>query len=99
MLTLIVRAEAKPGKEEELRQHLESVVAAVDANEPDVVAYELHAADGEPGVFYFYERYPDEEAQRAHADTDHMKAALARFPELAVGATGHRMTWIAGVSR
>lgn len=100
MSIIIAKLTAAPGKEAEMRAELEKMVAAVDKNEPGVTQYSLHATDGEPGVFWFYEEYASDEAQQAHGQTDHMKAFGAALRDIAGGRPEvMRMTKIAGVSR
>ena len=98
MITVIAKLQSQPGKEAEMRAALEKMVAAVKANEPDVPKYELLTSDEDPTVFYFYEQYANEEAQKAHGATDHMKQLGADLGGVA-GARPEitRLTWIAGV--
>ena len=59
MITTIAKLTAAEGKADEMRAALETMVAAVDANEPGVSVYSLHTVADEPNVFYFYEQYDD----------------------------------------
>ena len=68
------------------------MMAAVAANEPGCLLYELSRSD-DPQTYFFMERYVDADAVAAHGSTDHMKAfgakiggCLAGRPEIVRGA-------------
>ena len=100
MITVIAKLQSREGKEAEMRAALEKMVAAVSSDEPGVPKYELHTSNEDPTVFYFYEQYDSEEAQKAHGGTDHMKQ-LGEDLKGVAGACPEitSLTWIAGVSR
>lgn len=100
MITTIAKLTAAEGKADEMRAALETMVAAVDANEPGVSVYSLHTVADEPNVFYFYEQYDDAEAQESHGKTDHMAVLGGALREISGGRPKIiRCTQIAGVTR
>lgn len=78
------------------------MVQNVKANEAGkAVAYSLHTADKEPGLFMFYEQYADKAALDAHGTTGHMKAMGQKLAEGKLLAGRPSITFytqIAGVS-
>jgi quinol monooxygenase YgiN len=100
MRTVVAKLQAQQGKEAEMRAALEKMVAAVDANEPDVPRYELHTDNDDPTVFWFYEQYATEDAATAHGTTDHMKELGGALRDISAARPEiHRLTWIAGIRR
>ncbi|MCK9519995.1 MAG: antibiotic biosynthesis monooxygenase [Dehalococcoidia bacterium] len=102
MITIVATLQAAPGKEDELRAALTEMVENVKEHEAGrALAYSLHTADKEPGVFMFYEQYADKAALDAHGTTPHMKAMgqkLAAGQLLAGRPSITHYTQIAGVS-
>ncbi len=86
MITIFAKLQATEGKEDEFRSVIETMVAAVSENEPDVMKYALHEVDGSPGAFFLHEVYANDEALKAHGQTDHMKA----FGQTLKGISGGR---------
>ena len=86
MITIFAKLQAAEGKEDEFRSAIETMVAAVSENEPDVMKYALHEVDGSPGTFLLHEVYANDEALKAHGQTDHMKA----FGQTLKGISGGR---------
>lgn len=101
MTTIVAKLQAAPGKEEQLKETLTKMVAAVKANEQGkAVAYSLHVAANDPSTFLVYEQYADDDALQAHGKTEHMGALNAAIVEgqlLAARPTIERYTKIAGV--
>ena len=100
MIALIAKLTALDGKETEMKNALEKMVAAVDQTEPDVSHYELHVSNENPCEFYFYERYENAEAQNAHRTTEPMH----RLGQTLKDITGTKpeitqLTWLRGVYR
>jgi len=76
------------------------MVAEVDAKEPGVAMYSMHTVEGEPGTFWMWEQYADEESFAAHGGTDHMKAFAMGMREIAAGRPEViRLNFVAGVQR
>lgn len=86
MITIFAKLQAAEGKEDEFRSAIETMVAAVSENEPDVMKYALHEVDGSTGTFLLHEVYANDEALKAHGQTDHMKA----FGQTLKGISGGR---------
>ncbi len=71
-LIVIAESIAKPGHEDELRRHLNTLIAP-SRSEPGCVQYTLHENNAEPGKFLFYEIWKDEAAFKYHTETSHFK--------------------------
>lgn len=80
-LRIIARLKARPGKEKDLRGVLEVLVAPT-LKESGCISYQMWANKEDPGEFTFVEEWANDAALDAHFATPHIKAALARFPEL-----------------
>ncbi len=80
-VVLIYTAHAKPGKEEELRKFLVSLITA-SRHDPGNISYELHEVVDEPGTFIFYEQWISAELLDAHTKTPGLKEFAARADEL-----------------
>ena len=77
-ISLIAKLTAAEGKADELEAALHGVIAAA-SEEAGLEIYSAHAADDEPGVFYFFELYADAEALEVHGKGDGMRAAMGAF--------------------
>ncbi|AJY77965.1 monooxygenase [Paenibacillus beijingensis] len=64
--------QAKPGKEQLLRQELLKVVTPSRA-EKGCLNYILHQSVENEAIFVFYETWKDEESINLHIETDHYK--------------------------
>lgn len=84
LLTVVATMRAKPGKEEELREVLEALIAPTRA-EDGCHTYALHRGAVDPAVFIFYENWDSQAHLDAHLATQHLQAALPRIPELLDG--------------
>jgi quinol monooxygenase YgiN len=76
---LIVRLEARPGREDELAAFLESALPLV-ADEPETVVW-LAVRSG-ASSFAIVDAFPDDGGRRAHLDGPVAAALLARAEEL-----------------
>ena len=83
-ITLIAKLTAAEGKAAELEEALRGVVAAGD-EEPGLEVYSANAVDDEPGVYYFFEVYADDEARAVHGKGEQMRAAMGAFAGLLAG--------------
>jgi quinol monooxygenase YgiN len=72
---------AKPGKENDLKQALEALVAPTHA-EDGCILYALHRGSDDPAKLAFIERWASRDALDAHLESDHIKAVLERADEL-----------------
>lgn len=84
LLTVVATMRAKPGREQEVRELLESLIAPTRA-EDDNVTYALHQGAQDQAVFVFYENWTSQAALDAHLGAPHLQAALPRIPELLDG--------------
>lgn len=84
LLTVIAHMKAKPGKEQELRDALVSLVAPT-SQEDGFVNYDLHESVQEPGLFYLYENWESAEQLDAHLAAPHLTEFAGRLDELLDG--------------
>lgn len=77
-IVLVARMQARPGKEQELRDALPALVAAT-RQEDGCLTYVPHQGLDDPGLLVMHEVWQSEEHLRAHAASDHLR----RFAELA----------------
>ncbi len=69
---IVAKIKAKDGKAEDFVKAAKALSAAVNANEPGCLFYELHSTE-DPLQFVFVERYKDEDAMKAHRGYPHFK--------------------------
>ncbi len=84
LLTVIVYMRAKPGKEQELRDLLTSLVEPT-SKENGFVNYDLHESTSQPGLFYLYENWESDQALDDHFQTPHLQHFMSRTEELLDG--------------
>lgn len=82
---VIARAQAKPGKEDELARVLATAVAPT-RKEAGCIVYRLCQTQTK-GLFYFYEIWQSQAALDAHAASDHLKAMKELAKDLLLGPT------------
>jgi quinol monooxygenase YgiN len=63
---------AKDGHEGEVRAAIRQLIEPSRA-EPGNVFYQPNEDPSDPRVFFFYEQYVDEDAYKAHGDSEHFK--------------------------
>ena len=80
-ISLIAKLTAAEGKASELEAVLANVISAAD-EEAGLEVYSAHAANDEPGVYYFFELYRDDEAKAVHGKGEGMRAAMGAFAGL-----------------
>ena len=101
MITIIFRIKIKEGKEAEALAEIEKMVSAVEANEPETLAYVFHKLQDDPMQLVLFESYVDDDAFQAHMKTPHMAAFQASvrdaFDTSEIQVT--RLERIAGVVR
>ena len=83
-ISLIAKLTAAEGKHAELEDVLRGVIAAAE-EEAGLEVYSAHAADDEPGVYYFFELYRDQDAKDVHGKGDGMRDAMGKFAGLLGG--------------
>ncbi len=81
-LKVIARIKARPDKVDEMRALLAGLVGPTRA-EPGCLRYELLHNTADPTDFTFVEEWSGDHALESHFNTEHVKAALTRFQELA----------------
>lgn len=81
--TVLAFFEAKPGKEDELKAVLSSLVTP-SLQEEGCVTYVLHQSQDEPTKFMFYENWSSKEALMQHGQTPHIIAWRAKRDELLI---------------
>jgi quinol monooxygenase YgiN len=83
-ISVIAKLVAADGKSDAVEVVLRDVVEAA-IEEDGLEVYGAHAANDEPGVYYFFELYRDQEAVDVHGKGDRMRAAMAAFAGLLAG--------------
>lgn len=76
MVIITAAWQAKPGQEEALKEHLETMVTQVRKSEPKCLEYTLHQGLDNKATFFFYERYLDRDAVELHKTTPHFKTLI-----------------------
>ncbi|MDO8528201.1 MAG: putative quinol monooxygenase [Deltaproteobacteria bacterium] len=82
MIIITAAWAAKPGKEKELKLHLENMVDQVRKNEPDCLLYTLHQGFDDKTKFFFYEQFTDMNAVEWHKNTAYLKSLRANTETL-----------------
>jgi quinol monooxygenase YgiN len=83
-VAVMFKISAQPGKRDELVAAFQDLLAAVE-DEPQTQVYVLHTADNAADDLWFYELYPDKEAQETHAGSDALKALFPKVAPLLAG--------------
>ncbi len=81
-ITQIARFKLNLDKEEEAIEALKELCAAVEDNEPGVLAYICHRSAEKPEELVFFEIYENPEAIRAHGQTPHLGKLRSVFASL-----------------
>ena len=82
MITIVARLTMLGGKDDEAVEHVRKMASAVEANEPNALAYVCHRSLDNPLEIVFFEVYTDGETLKAHNQTSHMGEFRARLSEL-----------------
>ena len=72
-LTVIARFQAKPGKEEQLRQDLVAMIAPSRRDE-GCIDYDILRDNDDPKTLFTYENWTGKSALDKHMETPHFKA-------------------------
>ena len=83
-ISVIAKLTAADGKADELEVAVRNVIDAA-AEEDGLEIYSAHAADDEPGVYYFFELYRDDDAMSVHGKGERMREAMGSFGGLLEG--------------
>ncbi|MEX2113098.1 MAG: putative quinol monooxygenase [Pirellulales bacterium] len=81
-ITQLAKFKLNMDKEAEGLQALKDLCAAVEADEPGVLAYICHRSAKSPDELVFFEVYQDEDALKAHGKTPHMGKMRMAFATL-----------------
>ena len=80
-LTVIAQIKAKPGKENQVRQELLSLVAP-SRKDAGCVNYDLHQSPDNPALFLFHENWTSKAHLDAHLQKPDLQAVLGRVGQL-----------------
>ena len=87
---VIATFHARPGREDELLEILTGLLEPTRA-EAGCRIYELWRNRADPRELTFVEEWESDEALAAHAESEHILSARARFPELIDGEVDLRL--------
>lgn len=73
-----------PDHDDEARERIETL-AERSRNEDGIIEYQVATDIDDQNVFRFFEKYEDEAAFEAHAETDHFQEFAAALPDLLAG--------------
>jgi quinol monooxygenase YgiN len=82
VISQLAKFKLKMDKEAEGVQALKDLCAAVEKNEPGVLAYICHRSTKNPEEVIFFEVYKDEDAMKEHGKTPHMAKLRTAFVTL-----------------
>lgn len=83
-VTVLARIKARSGKEKELRQALEALLAPTRAEE-GCLNYDLHQMPDDPSEFMFYENWTSKACLDRHQESSHLAAFRSRAGDLLAG--------------
>lgn len=83
---LLATITVQEGKNAEFERIFLELAAAVRANEPGNIFYELHRSKTDPQVYKVMEQYASAEALDAHGKADHFREANRRLASLVAAA-------------
>lgn len=102
MITFTARVKMVQGKEEEAMAAAETMVEAVQQEEPGALAYICHRSEETPQELVFFEVYADEVAAEVHGKTPHFTQFKKHFGTLFDAEFGAKIEYLdrlAGVIR
>ena len=82
-LTVVAQIKAKPGKEDQVRQELLSLVAP-SRKDAGCLNYDLHQALDNSALFLFHENWTSEALLEQHLQKPDLQAVLARLGQMVV---------------
>ncbi len=92
-LIVIARIKAKPGKEHTVREALRALIEPTH-KEHGCIMYDLHVANDDPSLFYFYEKWTSEKELDAHLESPHLQQFKKQAADLVEEMHVHRLTQI-----
>jgi quinol monooxygenase YgiN len=84
LLTVIAHMRAKAGKEQQLREALETLIEPT-SKEQGYVNYDLHQGVEDPALFYLYENWESVDTHSAHMRTPHLRQFQSIVDDLVDG--------------
>ncbi len=84
MISIVATLKALPGNEDAVAKVM-AKMAEGTRKEPGNLRYDLYRSLDDPSSFMFYEDYADQDAIKAHASSDHLKAGFAELNSLLDG--------------
>jgi quinol monooxygenase YgiN len=72
LITFTVRLQFAPEDRDDVAETLR-LLAEASRQEPGCVSYIPHHVEGEPETVFIYEQYRDEDALKAHRESEHFK--------------------------
>lgn len=78
----VVRAETRPGADEQFEALLQDLAFRVRAEEPACLSYVVTRLMGSRALFAVHARFSDWDAFKAHPETDHVSRMLPRLNAL-----------------
>lgn len=82
LITQIVNLKIKEGQEDAAVELLQTLTAAVEKAEPDVLAYIAHRHKSDASKVMFFEVYKNQAALTAHSSTPHMAELGPKFGQV-----------------
>ncbi|MEQ9314528.1 MAG: putative quinol monooxygenase, partial [Henriciella sp.] len=73
------------GKNAEFEEVGKDLMAKVKANESGTLTYQLYKSKSDPQTYIFMEEYANQDALKAHGQTDYFKAAGAKMGAVLAG--------------
>jgi quinol monooxygenase YgiN len=93
---MVVRFVLKPGMGEAFDDLMRATLAGIRADEPDTLAYVVHAVEGEPDVRVFYELYRDVDSLAVHERQAATRFFLDHRDEYVASYAVQRLTSVVG---
>lgn len=85
-VSLFFKVTLQDGRVDDFLAEVAPVVAHVRENEPGTLDYRVHTTAVDPNVVWFYERYADEAAMTAHAQSPAIATMFTKVGPLMDGA-------------
>ena len=86
MIGVVATLKIAPGKEAEFEKVAKDLMAKVKANEAGTLTYQLYKSKKDAHTYIFMEQYANEDALKAHGQTDYFKAAGPKLGPCLAGA-------------
>lgn len=83
---IVAKIKVQPGKEAEFEAVFKDLRSQVKANEPGCLLYDVFKSKSEEATYVIMEQYKDEEALKAHGQSEHFKAAGPKLGAVLGGA-------------